>query len=68
MTVFGVYTIDENWVTMFSDNTIYTIARNGGEWGSIAVGDVAAGGGILTQEAYNEMASKAERVGTIVLN
>lgn len=68
MTIYGKYTIDTNWIIMFCDNTIYTVARNSGDWGSITVGETAYVGGILTQEAYNEMASKADKVGTIVLN
>jgi hypothetical protein len=35
MTVIGCYTRDDNFTTVFSNDVMYTIARNTGEWGSV---------------------------------
>ena len=34
MKVKGRYEIDQNYLNIYTHNTLYTIARNNGEWGT----------------------------------
>ena len=63
----GKYETDQNFTTVYCDNTIYTIARNTGDWGCIKVGETTAMGQILTKEAYDKFASECGREGTFEL-
>ncbi len=67
MEIKGKYYIDENFVNIYSSNRLYTIARNGGAWGSRAVGDSCGNGFIFTQELYNEGLKKCTKEGTFEL-
>ena len=68
MKITGKYKKDDNFTTVYYDNTIYTIARNTGNWGSVTVGQMTAIGQILTQEVYDKWASECEREGTFELH
>lgn len=61
--IYGSYTEDDNFTTVFSNNTIYTIARATGEWGSVSVGNRTATGHVLDQESYDRMESECEYEG-----
>ena len=63
-TITGKFEKDSNFITVYADNRMYTIARATRECGSVAVGEDFACGGTLTQEAYDEMASKCKKIGT----
>ena len=64
----GKYETDQNFTTVYCDNTVYTIARNTGEWGCIKVGETTAMGQILTQEVYSKWASECEKDGIFELH
>ena len=64
----GKYETDSNFTTVYCDNTVYTIARNTGEWSCIKVGETTAMGQILTQEAYDKWTSECEREGTFEIS
>ena len=66
--IFGKYEQDENFTTVYSNNTVYTIARNTGDWGCVVVGRRTATGHILTQDVYDEWESACEKEGTFVLS
>jgi hypothetical protein len=63
----GKYEKDQNFITVYCDNTMYTIARNAGNWGSVRVGQMTFQGKELTQETYNKQESACENVGTFHL-
>ena len=65
--IYGSYTKDENFTTVFENNTMYTIARSTGEWGSISVGNRTATGHILDQETYDKWESECEYEGEFEL-
>lgn len=67
MKITGKYKKNDNFTIVYCDNTIYTIAINTGDWGSVAVGHKTAMGQILTQEAYDKWASECEKEGTFEL-
>ena len=67
MKITGRYTKDENFTTVYTDNKIYTIARNTGEWGYLKVGERSYMGQILDQATYDRWAAEAEKVGTFEL-
>jgi hypothetical protein len=64
----GKYEKDQNFITVYSNNTMYTIARNAGNWGSVKVGQVTKQGKTLTQERYNKFESACNKTGTFHLN
>ena len=66
--IIGSYTEDENFTTVFSNNTVYTIARSTGEWGSISVGNRTATGHILDRETYDKWESECEYEGEFLLS
>lgn len=63
----GRYFVDSNFVTVYCDNTIYTIARATKEWASCKVGDKTAMGAVLTQEAYDKWAAECTKEKTFQL-
>lgn len=67
MKITGKYKKDDNFITVYCDNTIYTIAINTGDWGSVSVGQKTAMGQILTQETYDKWDSECTEVGTFEL-
>lgn len=68
MKIEGRYETDQNFTSIYCDNTIYTIARNSGEWGAIKVGERdRTSGNILTLELYKEMESACEKSGSFEL-
>ena len=68
MTSKGKYEKNDNFTTVYSDNAIYTIARNTGEWGVLKVGEFGATGHQLTQEIYDKWEGKCTKEGTFSLN
>lgn len=64
-TIKGKYEKDNNFTTIYCNNTIYTIARNG-KWGCKKVGE-NTGFGKLTQEIYDKWESECTKEGTFVL-
>ena len=42
--IHGSYMGDENFITVFTDDTMYQIAQNSGEWAYRKVGSVLANG------------------------
>lgn len=48
MIIIGKYEKDDNFITVYSNNVIYTIARNTVEYGMLKVGDVDKAGHRLT--------------------
>lgn len=67
MKVTGKYKVDHDFITLYSDNAMYTIARNTGEWGCLKVGDTSATGHTLTQEQYNMWCMQCTKEGTFNL-
>lgn len=54
------YDIDENFKTIYANNTITQIARATGEKAVLEIGDRMNNGFILTQEFYNQLEKNAE--------
>ena len=67
MTIHGKYNTDSNFTTVFSENAIYTIAHNSGDWGCVKVGKCLAVGGVLTQDIYNKWEAECTESGTFEL-
>lgn len=67
MEVTGKYERDQNFTRVYSNNTIYEIARNSGEWGALKVGERDHQGNVLTLEQFKEWESACEKVGTFDL-
>lgn len=61
MKIFGRYYVDQNFVTICSNGTIYTVARNSGQIGRVSIGEYMFNGRKLTQEGYDQIASKCNR-------
>lgn len=53
---------DSNFTTVYSENTVYTIAKDG-KWSAIKVGDHMYSGGKLTQAKYNRLVEICHELG-----
>ena len=67
MRVTGKYEKDQNIIRVYSNNTVYTIARNSGEWGALKVGEHDRQGNVLTLEQFKAWENACEKTGTFVL-
>ena len=63
MKVKGRYYTDQNFVTVCANNTVYTKAKNSGEWGSVKVGDRTFAGWKFEQEDYDQELAKCDKEG-----
>lgn len=68
MRVIGCYTRGDNFTTVFSNDVMYTIARNTGEWDSVRVGGTFANGRPFTKADYERFKEECDHVGTFVLD
>ena len=68
LTIRGEYKCDDNFISVFSQGTMYTIPVNDNDhWGSISVGQKAACGIVLSQEKYDQWKAECNDVGTFEL-
>ena len=67
MTITGKYYTDSNFIYLFKNATMYTIARNTGDWGSVTVGGCTAFGQKVTQADFDRWIANADREGTFEL-
>lgn len=67
MRVSGKYEKSKNFTRVYSNKTIYEIARNSGEWGALKVGERDHQGNVLTLEQFKEWESACEKVGAFDL-
>lgn len=72
MTITGRYEKDTNFIYVYTDNVMYTIAKAGHqnyrEYGALKVDECSSTGHVLTQEMYNEWESRCEKIDTFVLS
>lgn len=68
MTITGKYEQDQNFTTVYTEDTLYTIARNTGSWSFRKVGEKLAFSGILTPELFKEWKSECTKEGTFELS
>ena len=68
MRVRGCYTKGSNFITLFSSDVMYIIARNTGGWGSVRVGGTFANGQPFTKADYERLKEDCDQVGTFVLD
>ncbi len=67
MKIYGNFEKDQNFITVYSENRIYKIARSTGDWGFVRVGEMTATGHVLDQETYDKWASECSETGTFEL-
>lgn len=67
MLIKGKYVKDSNFTTVFAEDTMYTIARNTGDWDCIKIGDRMANGHILSKETFEAWKSECEEEGEFEL-
>ena len=63
----GKYEVDDNFITVYTEDALYTISRKTGNWGRLKVDEQAACGGKLTAEHLAELRSKCTEEGTFEL-
>ena len=63
MLLTGKFEVDDNFITLFADNKVYTLAY-GGDWGSVEVPGKSAFGLPLTQKWYDDCVAKCTKTGT----
>ena len=64
MRITGKYEFDANFITVYTEDTMYTIARNSGDGGYIKVGDKTASGLVITQELFDSWKEECQKEGT----
>lgn len=67
MKITGKFIKDQNSITVFTDDTMYSIACNGGDWGCRRVGELLTNGFILTREWFEKEKAKCTKEGTFEL-
>lgn len=67
MTITGKIEADSNFITVYTENALYCIARATGEWDYREVGDYLANGWRLTAEILKELAAGCTHSGTVTL-
>lgn len=67
MKITGKYYADDNFIYLFKNATMYTIARNTGDWGSVTVGEHTAYGQKVTQADFDRWIANADQEGTFEL-
>lgn len=68
MTITGKYEKDSNFTTVYTENAMYTIARNTGDWNCVKIGERMASGHILTKEIFEAWKSECEKWGEFELS
>lgn len=68
MKIHGNYEIDDNFIKVYANNRIYTIARNTGDWGSVGVGERTAMGQVLDQATYDKWVAECLKEGDFELS
>lgn len=67
MKITGKYYADDNFICLFKNSTMYTIARNTGDLGSVTVGGHTAYGQKVTQADFDRWIANADSEGTFEL-
>ena len=67
MRVSGKYEKNKNFTRVYSNNTVYEIARNSDEWSALKVGECDRQGNKLTLEQFKAWESACKKVGTFDL-
>lgn len=67
MKITGKYYVDNNFIYLFKNTTMYTIARNTSDWGSVTVGEHTAYGQKVTQVDFDHWIANADSEGTFEL-
>lgn len=67
MKISGKYTQDDDFVTIFSDDTMYTIDKGTLDCGTWHIGDVLPTGDVLTREAFDARREQCLDAGDFVL-
>ena len=68
MTIKGKYIQDQNFTTVYTEDTLYTLARNSSDWGCVKIGERTATGQILDRETFEKWKSKCTKEGTFELS
>lgn len=68
MLIKGRYEQDQNFTTVYTEDTMYQIARNTGSWSSRKVGEELAFSGILTPELLAKWKGECTKEGTFNLS
>lgn len=64
----GLIEVDSNFYTVYTANSLITVARNTGKAAELKVGERGFWGGKLTAEMLASYASNAHRVGTVTVS
>ena len=67
MKITGRYFVDDNFTTVFTNNTMYVIANNNCDWSCLHIGERTAMGILISRELFNSLKSEATLTGTFEL-
>ena len=67
MQITGKYEQDQNFTTVYTEDTLYTVARSTGDWSSVKIGDRMANGHVLTPDLFQQWKAECTEEGTFNL-
>ena len=68
MTVTGKFSRDDNFTTIYTETTMYQVARSTGDWSSVKIGSRMANGYVLTPDLFQQWKSECTEEGTFHLS
>ena len=68
MQITGKYEQDQNFTTVYTEDTLYTVARSTGDWSSVKIGDRMANGYALTPDLFRQWKAECTEEGTFHLS
>lgn len=68
MKIKGKYKTDDNFISVYTENTLYTLAHNSSDWGCVKVGERSATGHILNRETFEKWKAECTKEGTFELS
>ena len=67
MKITGKYETDNNFLYIYTKDTVYTLPHNANSWACRKVGELTATGVVLTQEWLDSQREKCVKEGTFEL-
>lgn len=63
----GKFKKDSNFIYVYSEDTLYTLARNSSDWGAVRIGERTASGALLDQATFEEWKDACTKEGVFEL-
>lgn len=68
MKITGRYIVDDNFTTVFTNDTMYVIANNSCDWSCLHIGERTTMGILVNRELFNSLKEEATLTGTFEID